>query len=138
MRILIIEDDKKTASYLKKGLSENGFVADVFNRGDDGLHAALTGEHDLIILDVMLPGKDGFEICRRIREREKSREIPILFLSATTEPEERVEGLRLGAVDFISKPFQREDLLIRVGIHLELARLRTKLENLVEQRTAEL
>ena len=90
MRILIVEDDKKTASYLKKGLSENSFVVDVANQGDDGLHLALTGSYDLIILDVMLPERDGWSVIAEIKR--KNKEVPILFLTAKDSIQDRVKG----------------------------------------------
>lgn len=82
----------------------------------------------MILLDIRMPGMDGFEVLRRLKAREESRDIPVIFLSAVIEVEQRVEGLKLGAVDFISKPFQREELLARVRTHLELFQLRARLE----------
>ena len=92
----------------------------------------------LILLDIRMPGIDGFEVCRRLKASEKTRDVPIMFISAARDVEERVAGLALGAVDYITKPFQREELLARVRTHLELGRLRAELENQVSQRTTEL
>jgi two-component system copper resistance phosphate regulon response regulator CusR len=111
LRILIVEDDKKTVSYLKKGLSENGFVVDAALDGSDGLHMALSTPYDLIILDVMLPGADGWSILREIR---KKKEIPALFLTAKDSIENRVKGLELGADDYLVKPFAFSELLARM------------------------
>ena len=112
MRILIVEDEKKTADYLRKGLSENGFVADVADRGEDGLHLALTGEYDLIILDVMLPERDGWSVITQIRNSGK--QMPVLFLTARDSVKDRVKGLELGADDYLVKPFAFTELLARM------------------------
>lgn len=112
MRILIIEDDKKTASYLKKGLSENDFVVDLAHTGSDGLHLAMTGNYDLIILDVMLPEKDGWSIASEMRQKKK--ETPLLFLTAKDSTRDKVKGLELGADDYLVKPFAFSELLARI------------------------
>jgi two-component system copper resistance phosphate regulon response regulator CusR len=111
MRILIVEDEAKTAAYLRKGMTENGFVVDVANDGVTGGHLALTEEYDLVILDVMLPGTDGWSILRSMR---KSRQTPVLFLTARGALEDRVQGLELGADDYLVKPFAFSELLARV------------------------
>ena len=112
MRILIVEDEKKTADYLRKGLSENGFVADVADHGEDGLHLALTGEYDLVILDVMLPERDGWSVITQIRNSGK--QTPVLFLTARDSVNDRVKGLELGADDYLVKPFAFTELLARM------------------------
>lgn len=112
MRILIVEDERKTAAYLQKGLSESGFVVDVANRGDDGLHLARTQDHDLIILDVTLPGVDGWSVLAAIRQGGK--QTPVLFLTARDTVADRVKGLELGADDYLLKPFAFSELLARV------------------------
>jgi len=112
MRILIVEDEKKTANYLHKGLAEHGFIVDVAGRGDDGLHLAYTGSYDLIILDVMLPEKDGWSILEELRRGGK--QTPVLFVTARDAVSERVKGLELGADDYLVKPFAFSELLARV------------------------
>lgn len=112
MRILIIEDDKKTASYLKKGLSENGYIVDITNDGRDGLFFVNTYEYDLVILDVMLPIKDGWSVIQEMRTSCVS--IPVLFLTARDAIEDRVKGLELGADDYLVKPFAFSELLARI------------------------
>ncbi|MBI4326020.1 MAG: heavy metal response regulator transcription factor [Chloroflexi bacterium] len=112
MRILIVEDEHKTAAYLHKGLSESGFVADVAHRGDDGLHLALTRDYDLIILDVMLPERDGWAVLGATRQA--GRQTPALFLTARDAVPDRVKGLELGADDYLVKPFAFSELLARV------------------------
>ncbi len=112
MRILIIEDEVKTGNYLKQGLSEASFVVDLVRDGTDGLHQALTETYDLIILDVMLPGIDGWAVLQGIRKAEK--DTPILFLTARDHVDDRVKGLTLGADDYLVKPFAFSELLARV------------------------
>jgi two-component system copper resistance phosphate regulon response regulator CusR len=112
VRILVVEDERKTAAYLRKGLAENGFVVDVCSEGVDGLHAALTADYDLVILDVMLPGRDGWSILRSLRD--KNKETPVLFLTARDAVEDRVKGLELGADDYLVKPFAFSELLARL------------------------
>jgi len=112
MRILIVEDEKKTAAYLKKGLSESGFVVDVAEQGEDGLHLARTGDYDLILLDVMLPQQDGWSVLTEMRRSGK--QTPILFVTARDSIQDRVKGLELGADDYLVKPFAFSELLARV------------------------
>lgn len=112
MHILVIEDENKTAAYLKKGLSENGFVVDTASDGNAGLSLVGTNEYDLLILDVMLPGMDGWEILSEIRRLGKAT--PVLFLTAKDSVQDRVRGLELGADDYLVKPFAFSELLARV------------------------
>ena len=112
MKILVVEDELKTGDYLKKGLMEAGFVVDLVRNGDDGLHAALGEAYDLAILDVMLPGMDGWSVLRGIRR--SGQELPVLFLTARDEIDDRVRGLELGADDYLVKPFAFAELLARV------------------------
>lgn len=111
MRILVIEDEERLGEYLRKGLSESGYVADVANDGIDGLHLAIEGSYDLIVLDVMLPGKDGFEVLAGLRARRKT---PVLMLTARDAVEDKVKGLTEGADDYLVKPFSFSELLARV------------------------
>jgi len=111
MRALIVEDDPNTADYLQKGLGEHGFVTDVATNGVDGLHLALTGEYDLVVLDVMLPGIDGRQVIRELRRQKNT---PVIFLSARSKVEDRVTGLELGADDYLVKPFAFSELLARI------------------------
>jgi len=112
MKILIIEDESKTAAYLKRGLQESGFIADVASRGDEGGQRAATGAYDLIILDVVLPGRDGWSIMAALRQQQITT--PVLFLTARDAVQDRVKGLELGADDYLVKPFAFSELLARV------------------------
>lgn len=112
MKILIVEDEQKTGDYLKQGLSEAGFVVDLVRDGLDGVHQALTDDYDLIVLDVMLPKLDGWQVLQKIRQGGKH--MPVLFLTARDQIEDRVKGLELGADDYLVKPFAFSELLARV------------------------
>ncbi|AXF10615.1 heavy metal response regulator transcription factor [Paraburkholderia sp. SIMBA_055] len=111
MRILIIEDEPKMAAYLRKGLVEASFTVDTADNGVNGLFLALHEEFDLIVLDVMLPGIDGFELLRRLR---KEKQTPVLLLTARDTVADKVEGLELGADDYLSKPFAYAEFLARI------------------------
>lgn len=112
MKLLVVEDELKTGDYLRQGLVEAGFIVDLARDGLDGLHLVLTGTYDLIILDVMLPGIDGWQILQGARRANK--EMPVLFLTARDEIADRVKGLELGADDYLVKPFAFSELLARV------------------------
>jgi len=112
MKILVVEDETKTARFLRKGLSEAGFVVDVAGDGEDGLNLALETEFDLIVLDLMLPGLDGWQFLSRWRE--KNRRALVLILTARDAVHERVRGFELGADDYLVKPFAFSELLARV------------------------
>lgn len=114
-RILIIEDEEVIADLEKDYLELSDFQVDICNRGDQGLQTALTGEYDLIILDLMLPEVDGFEVCRRIREKKN---IPILMVSAKKDDIDKIRGLGLGADDYMTKPFSPSELVARVKAHM--------------------
>ena len=112
MKLLIIEDEPKTADYLRQGFSESGLAADIARTGTDGLHLALTETYDLVVLDVMLPGLDGWAVLRGMRAVGK--DTPVLFLTARDQVDDRVKGLELGADDYLTKPFAFAELLARV------------------------
>ncbi|HVM50569.1 MAG TPA: response regulator transcription factor [Candidatus Acidoferrum sp.] len=112
MRVLVVEDEKKTASFIRKALQAEGFAVDVCHNGDEGLAAARATPFDAIVLDIMLPGRDGLSMLRQLRERQNHT--PILLLSARGEVNERVEGLNAGADDYLPKPFVIAELVARV------------------------
>lgn len=111
MKILVIEDEPKAAEYLRQGLSESGYTVEVALNGTDGLHAANNGDHDLLVLDVMLPGIDGFAVLAALRT---SRQTPVLMLTARGKTDDKLRGFELGADDYLVKPFQFPELLARV------------------------
>jgi len=112
MKILIVEDEPKTGDYLLQGLVESGFVVDLARNGVDGLHLAVSGDYDLLVLDVMLPGLNGWQVLETLRRSGK--EMPVLFLTARDQVEDRVKGLELGADDYLVKPFAFSEFLARV------------------------
>jgi two-component system, OmpR family, copper resistance phosphate regulon response regulator CusR len=120
VKILIVEDEPKTGEYLRKGLGEAGFVVDLARNGPDGLHLARTGDYDLMVLDVMLPGMDGWALLQALRRA--GCETPVLFLTARDHVEDRVRGLELGADDYLIKPFAFSELLARVRTLLRRGR----------------
>lgn len=111
MTILVIEDDSKTGDYLRKGLLESGYAVDLARNGVDGLHLAQTQDYDLVILDVMLPGKDGWQIMSALR---RERDVPVIFLTARDQVDDRIRGLQLGADDYLVKPFSFTELVLRI------------------------
>ena len=111
MKILVVEDERRAAEYLRQGLAESGYAVEVALNGTDGLHAAMHGDHDLIVLDVMLPGLDGFAVLAALRT---ARQTPVLMLTARAQVHDKVHGFDLGADDYLVKPFQFPELLARV------------------------
>ncbi|MES2091720.1 MAG: response regulator, partial [Pseudomonadota bacterium] len=112
MKLLVVEDESKTADYLRQGLMEAGFMVDLARTGLDGHHLAMTEPYDLIVLDVMLPDVDGWRILQSLREAGK--QTPVLFLTARDSVEDRVKGLELGADDYLVKPFAFAELAARL------------------------
>ena len=114
-RILIIEDEESIAELEKDYLELSGFEVEIENDGEQGLHRALQEEYDLFILDLMLPGADGFEICRKVREVKNT---PIIMVSAKKDDIDKIRGLGLGADDYMTKPFSPSELVARVKAHM--------------------
>ncbi|HQR56658.1 MAG TPA: heavy metal response regulator transcription factor [Burkholderiaceae bacterium] len=122
MRLLVIEDELKLAAYLRKGLTEEGFVVDVAHNGVDGLHLAMEGDYDLLVLDAMLPGIDGLGVLAALRQ---SKQTPVLMLTARVRVEDRVKGLQSGADDYLVKPFAFSELVARIQVLLRRGRPRS-------------
>ncbi len=112
MKVLLVEDEKKINSLVRKGLEPHGFTVDATLKGDEGYLLATTRPYDVIILDIMLPGRDGLSILRNLRERKNA--VPVILLTARSELNERIEGLNLGADDYLTKPFFIEELIARI------------------------
>lgn len=112
MRILVVEDESRIASFISKGLAETGFNPLVCHRGDEALQRAQTEEFDAIVLDIMLPGRDGLSVLRQLREQRNA--VPVILLTARDGLSERVEGLNLGADDYLAKPFSMDELVARL------------------------
>ena len=131
-QVLVVDDTPQNLQLLGKLLRDEGYRIIVAQSGRQALEAVKKVVPDLILLDVMMPEMDGFETCTRLKEIPVTRDIPVIFLTARTETESVVKGLRLGAVDYVTKPFSAEELLVRVETHLTLQRLRKELEQRVE------
>jgi PAS domain S-box-containing protein len=136
--ILIVDDDLSSLNTLSSLLTNQGYDVRGVPDGPMALTVTNSNPPELVLLDVKLPGMDGFEVCRQIKANEKESGIPVLFLSALDETADKIKGFNAGGLDFISKPFQAEEVLARVDTHLALSRLNRNLELLVEERTAEL
>ena len=119
MRLLLVEDDKKLTGYIKKGLIEESYSVDVVHNGLDAIGAVSTAEYDLIILDILLPGRSGIDVCREIRSRGFTT--PVVMLTAKDAVEDKVSGLDAGADDYIAKPFSFDELLARIRALLRRA-----------------
>ncbi|MBP1621780.1 MAG: DNA-binding response regulator, partial [Acidobacteria bacterium] len=122
MRILIVEDEPKTGAYLKQGLAEAGYLTDLAANGTDGAHLGVHEDYDLVVLDVMLPGIDGWQVLKALRDA--GRQVPVLFLTARDDVDDRVRGLEAGADDYLAKPFAFAELLARVKSLLRRGRAR--------------
>jgi len=112
MRILVVEDERKIAGFIRQGLAEQGFDVDVCGNGDEAFALATARSYDTIVLDIMLPGRDGLSILRGLRERKNA--VPVILVTARTELNERIDGLNLGADDYLTKPFYVEELIARI------------------------
>jgi two-component system copper resistance phosphate regulon response regulator CusR len=124
MRVLIVEDEKKVAAFIKKGLEEETYAVDVAYNGEDGLHMGMENQYDLIILDLMLPVINGLEVLSRLRENKT--DTPILLLTAKDSVEDKVTGLNTGADDYLTKPFAFSELLARIRVLLRRGKAETK------------
>jgi response regulator RpfG family c-di-GMP phosphodiesterase len=136
--ILAVDDTPASLKLLTETLAAEGYEVRAAINGTLALRAASSSPPELILLDIRMPDMDGFEVCRRLKAHPDTREIPVIFVSAMTEMDEKLEGFKLGAVDFVTKPYQREELLARVSTHLKLVRLSNHLEELVEERSRDL
>jgi len=126
--ILVVDDTPANLAILFTGLRNAGYKVLINERGDIALQTAVYALPDLIILDVMMPGIDGFETCRRLKEDPRTRDIPVILMTALTDPIDEVTGLRAGAVDYITKPIHVEVVLARISTHLTLRKLYRDLE----------
>jgi PAS domain S-box-containing protein len=136
--ILVVDDDSESLALVTSILADAGYQVRPADSGRLALTSIEADVPDLILLDINMPGIDGLEVCRRLKAGKRTREIPIMFLSASADTDKRVKGLSFGAVDYVTKPFERAELLARVQTHLELGRLRLQLETQVAARTSEL
>lgn len=136
--ILAVDDTPASLRLLTDILKAEGYTVRSAINGELALRSAFASPPELVLLDVNMPNMDGFEVCRQLRANPATREVPVIFVSALSETVEKVRGFEFGAVDYVTKPYQREELLARVRTHVELSRLRNHLEVIVEARTAAL
>ena len=136
--IVVVDDDAESLKLLTNILSQEGYHVRPAHTGKLALASIAAAPPELILLDKRMPGMDGFEVCRRLKEFQQTRDIPVIFLSGSDREEQHVEGFHLGAVDFVTKPFKHRELLARVSTQLELRRLRVELEKRVVERTEDL
>jgi putative nucleotidyltransferase with HDIG domain len=136
--ILAIDDTPESLKLLTDLLKAGGYEVRSAISGQLALNAARLNPPDLVLLDIRMPDMDGFEVCRRLKAQAETQDIPVIFLSALSETSDKVQSFEIGAVDYVTKPYQRQELLARVHTHLELSRLRLHLEEVVKERTAEL
>ncbi|MGE5660128.1 MAG: response regulator [Actinomycetota bacterium] len=136
--ILIVDDTPSNLDVISETLSNAGYKVAIATSGERALQQVERRPPDLILLDVMMPGIDGFETCKRLKANSKTCDIPVMFMTALADVDNKVKGLNLGAVDYITKPFQEQEVLARVKTHLQLRLLTQNLEQQVAQKTAEL
>ena len=136
--IIVVDDEIANLQLLTNILSEAGYRVRPVDKPQLALKSAFAQPPDLVLLDIRMPGMDGYEVCRKLKQNELTRDIPVIIVSALQDIEEKVRGFEVGCVDFISKPFQEPEILARVHTHLSLRRITHHLESLVSERTAEL
>lgn len=137
-RILAVDDTPTSLKLVTELLKAEGYEVRSALNGELALNAAVSNPPELVLLDIRMPVMDGLEVCRRLKADPNTREVPVIFVSAASEVSEKLLGFEVGAVDYVTKPYQRDELLARVRTHLELYRLRHRLEGLVAARTADL
>ena len=133
--IVIVDDNPSNLRILSSMLEQAGFKVRPALSGELALRSVAAGAPDLILLDIRMPGMDGYETCRRLKSDERTRDIPVIFISALSETEDKLAAFQAGGIDYVAKPFQAEEVLARVRTHLQLRRMQQHLESLVEERT---
>ncbi len=126
--ILVVDDDPDNLGILFDYLNDVGFKVLLVQNSENALMQAESKKPDIILLDILMPGMDGFETCRRLKENDKTKDIPVIFMTALSDTENKVKGFKMGAVDYITKPFQQEEVLVRVNAHLTIGKLQQQLE----------
>lgn len=138
IHILLVDDNPNNLKVLSEAIRGNGWKALMATDGESAIEQTEYAPPDLILLDVMMPGIDGFETCRRLKANSITEHIPIIFMTALSDSTDKVKGLEIGAVDYITKPFQHEEVIARIKLHLKISYLTRTLEQRVQERTAEL
>lgn len=132
-KLLIVDDIPENIKVLGNSLQRDGYVISFATNGEQALDMAMKNELDLILLDIMMPGMDGYEVCRQLKDEERTRHIPIIFITAKTEKVDIVRGFETGAVDYVTKPFNAAELSARVQTHLELKHSKHIIQNQAEE-----
>ncbi|BBD59960.1 two-component hybrid sensor and regulator [Nostoc sp. HK-01] len=138
MHILLVDDNPNNLKVLSEAIKGCGWKALMATDGESAIEQTEYAHPDLILLDVMMPGLDGFETCRRLKANDITQSIPVIFMTALSDATDKVKGLEIGAVDYITKPFQQEEVIARLKLHLKISHLTRTLEQRVQERTAEL
>ncbi|MBD2678194.1 MULTISPECIES: sensor histidine kinase [Nostoc] len=138
MHILLVDDNPNNLKVLSEAIQGCGWKALMATDGESAIEQIEYAHPDLILLDIMMPGLDGFETCRRLKANAVTKNIPIIFMTALSDATDKVKGLEIGAVDYITKPFQQEEVIARLKLHLKISHLTRTLEQRVQERTAEL
>ncbi|WP_445638108.1 histidine kinase [Nostoc sp. DSM 114161] len=138
MHILLVDDNPNNLKVLSEAIGRCGWKALMATDGESAIEQIEYAHPDLILLDIMMPGLDGFETCRRLKANAVTQNIPIIFMTALSDATDKVKGLEIGAVDYITKPFQQEEVIARLKLHLKISHLTRTLEQRVQERTAEL
>lgn len=136
--ILVVDDVSENLKLLLNLLRPAGYKVRPASNGAEALDAVMRKKPDLILLDIKMPGMDGFEVCKRLKADSQLKKIPIIFISGLSETDDKVKAFHAGGVDYITKPFQEEEVLMRVQTHIELQRMRMDLESTVAERTVDL
>lgn len=136
--ILIVDDTPNNLEVLSESLADAGYEVAIATNGEAALNLLNHTSVDLILLDVMMPGLNGFETCNRLKANQQTQGIPVIFMTALSDSDDKLKGLNLGAVDYITKPFHREEVLARIRLHLQLRKLNQNLEQQVAERTSDL
>jgi response regulator RpfG family c-di-GMP phosphodiesterase len=137
-KILVVDDTPASLKLLTDIMKAEGYDVRSAINGELALNAASSNPPDLILLDIRMPEMDGFEVCKRLKSTVATQDVPVIFVTAASETDEKVRGFELGAVDYVTKPYQRDELLSRVRAHLELHQLRHHLSEMVDAQTAQL
>jgi len=127
--LLIVDDVPENIKVLYESLTAHGFKVLVAEDGENALERALYARPNLILLDIIMPGMDGFETCYRLKHNEKTKDIPVIFMTALSDTDDKVKGFKMGAVDYVTKPFQQEEILARINTHLTICRLQKELQH---------
>ncbi|KAF3889796.1 response regulator [Tolypothrix campylonemoides VB511288_2] len=138
IRILLVDDNPNNIKVLSEAIHAYGWKALMATDGESAIEQTEYAQPDLILLDVMMPGIDGFETCRRLKANPDTQNIPIVFMTALSDSTDKVKGLEIGAVDYITKPFQQEEVIARLKLHLKISHLTRTLEQRVQERTGQL